>query len=173
MSPLRINMFAWLGCLFALPVWAGEIIIIDQVPEGGSRTERGAGYARDEARRQAGKPSVNPGVNVIITGDQDEARNLDRAAEQASREAREYLNPSMPSDPGMGEGTTIILRAAPVSDAERSRMRARSYTAPRAARATRDCSSATSQVGTIGEGPNAERGSVVERGTSSVSTHCK
>lgn len=170
MSPLRIGLFAWLGCLVTLVGWAGEIIIIEKTPLGDSRSERGAGYAQDEARRQIGKTSVNEGVNIIITDDEAQGRAPSKA-EQASREAREYLSPPVSGAPVAGDGTTVILRAVPLTEAERSRMKARSYVTPSvASKTTKQGSTATNQVGTIGDGPNAERGSVVERGTSSVNS---
>lgn len=173
--PFRLWFVAGLVCLVPiLQVSAGEIIIIQQAAPEGSRTDQEASRARNEARRQAGKAAINPGGGNIIIGDDAGAIDAPSRAEQSSQNARDYLRTPANTDATTGDGTVIILRAAPTSDAEKSRQRARSYVAPsnQAPRA-RECSNATSQVGTIGDGPNAERGNVVERGTSSVSSYCK
>lgn len=154
---------AWLGCLPAVPAHAGEIIIIEQAPQG-SRSERGAGEAKEKARQHAGK--VSAGTTVIIN-DGGDARAPSQA-EQASREAQEYLRGSAPAADAGGEGTTIILRAAPASDAEKARLKARSYVTPAGSR-QKECASVASEVGVIGEGPGASKSaSVLEKGSSSV-----
>lgn len=157
---------AWLVCLPVAPGYAGEIIIVEPAPPQGSRSERNAEWSRDEARQQAGK--IGPATNIIITEQPANGRGPSQA-EQASREAQDYVRGAPPGGDLAGEGTTVILRAAPIGDAERSRLKARSYVVPAAVRA-KECSTVKSEVGTIGEGPGASHGSsVLEKGTSSVS----
>lgn len=161
---------AWLGCLPALPCRAGEIIILDQAPQG-SRSEQGAERGREKARQRAGKSKS--GETVIVVDAPAESRTAEQAG-QLGREAREYLNPSA-ADPAAEGGTTVILRAAPPGDAEKARMKARAYVAPASAK-TKECASVTNQVGMIGEGPGAERSAnVVEKGSSTVNlqVQCK
>lgn len=160
---------AWLGCLFAAAGRAGEIIIIQDAADK-PRGQQAAQQAKDKARQQAGKPVA--GTTIVIT-DQPIDRRGPTDAEETGRDAREYLRPPPAMEPAMDGSTTIILRAAPTSDAEKARLRARSYVPAAGARA-KECGTAASQIGTIGEGPGAEQsGSVVERGTSSVNVQCK
>ena len=168
----------WSGCLYAVVVGAGEILILQPAPgDGQSRNSRESERAMDKARQHGGKHGS--GMTTIILGDEPaQKRDLERskeAAQDASREAREYLRP-VPGD-GMGEGTAVILRTVPVRESERLQQRARSYVAPNvvannppnSVAVRKECvTSASSQIGMIGEGPGATRGNVLERGTSSV-----
>ena len=73
-----------------------------------------------------------------------------------------------------GGGTTIILRAAPPSETEKLRQKARNYLAPESAvRGGKNCEVANT-VGTIGEGVGTEHSSnVIEKGNSAVIVNCK
>lgn len=157
------------GCLSAQ---AGEIVIVQPTaaPPAAreTRTEKELGRTMDRARQNAGKSS---GTTVVVEEDGKE-RALDRT-EKSMREARDYLRPG--GDAQSADGATVILRAAPPSEAERMRQKARSYVTPSGgARMGKNCAEATTQVGMIGEGAGAERsGNVVEKGNYSVTTGCK
>lgn len=167
-------MLAWSGCLVAAAAVAGEIVILQPAPDDGrSRNARESDRAMDKARQHAGK--AGSGMTTIIVGDEPtQRRSIDRtkeAAQDAGQEARDYLRP-VPAD-GSAEAGTVILRTAPVRESERLQQRARSYVVPasstNSAAGRKDCVSAVgNQIGMIGEGAGATRGSVHERGSSSV-----
>jgi hypothetical protein len=176
MTSRLVQTLIWLGCLYAAVVGAGEILILQPAPgDGQSRNARESERAMDNARQHAGKAGA--GMTTIILGDEPgQKRNLDRskeAAQDASQDAREYLRPT-PGDRS-DDGTTVILRTAPVRESDRLQQRARSYVTPNAPSAAnavvvrKDCvSNVSTQIGMIGEGSGATRGNVLERGTSSV-----
>jgi len=149
---------------------AGEIIILQPTPP------PAATEARQEARRAAGKPVAETPIILVDPALEGGGTRpaLRRQAEHSAREAREYLEPppALPHE----EGTTVILRAVPPTDAERARLRARAEVTPAARPAGtaqgKNCT-ATSDVGLIGEGPDARRGNVSQQGISSVSTSCR
>lgn len=164
------------GCLYlcVAVVGAGEILILQPAPgDSQNRSARESERAMDSARQRVGKQGA--GMTTIIVGDDPaQKRDFDRskeAAQEASRDAREYLKP-VPGDGVAEGGTTIILRSAPIKDTERLQQRARSYVVPNttpAAAGRKDCGgNVSSQIGMIGEGAGSARGNVHERGTSSV-----
>lgn len=167
---VRVGVWAILaGCLSAQ---AGEIVIVQPTaaPPAAreTRTEKELGRTLDRARQSAGKSS---GTTVIVEENGNE-RPLDRT-ERSMRDARDYLRPG--GDAQSADNATVILRAAPPSEAERMRQKARSYvTPPGGARTGKNCAEATTQVGMIGEGAGAERSAnVIEKGNYSVTTGCK
>lgn len=161
--------------LGSLPALGGEIVFTQpgQSQQGTakprsepSRSEREVDRTLEKARQKVGRGS---GIPV----EEAAPRPLDKA-EQAIREAQDYLRPGGEAPTGM-EGTTVILKNAQPSDAERARLKARGYIAPAAAgKGTHNCGEAATAVGMIGEGPGAERSAnVFEKGNSSVNTQCK
>lgn len=163
-----------LGCL---PAVAGEIIIgPSPAPQQqatprereASRSERELGRSLGKAREYAGT-----GGSAVVVEDGKSPRQLDKT-ERAMREAQDYLRSGGEAPAGSTEGT-VTLRAAPLSDAERARLKARSYAAGDAPRTTRNCSeAAATQVGMIGEGAGAAKsGNVVEKGNSAVIVNCR
>lgn len=171
---VRIAMFAaLLGCFHA---HAGEIIIVQPAERNPrtvrepTRSEHELGRSMDQARQYGGKSSST----AVIVEDGTPTRPLDKT-EQSIRDAQNYLQGSEAPGAAGTEGTTIILRAAPPSEAERLRQKARSYAAPAtAARSGRNCGEVSTQVGMIGEGPGAERSAnVSEKGNSAVNVNCK
>ena len=170
---VRIVLFAaLLGCLHA---YAGEIVIIQPAEKATrnerepTRTEREVGRTSDKARQYAtGKGGSTP----VVIEEGAPARALDKN-EQSIRDAQDYLRSG--SGASGRDDTTIILRSAPPSETEKLRQKARSYVAPaNAPRTGRNCGDVSISVGTIGEGPGAERSAnVVEKGNSAVSVNCK
>lgn len=168
----KFRTWLWMACLVGVGMTsAGEIIILQPAPA------PPASEARDEARRAAGKPVA--GQPTILLVDPASAQATGRLInplspeERSRREAREYLDPP----PVYHDEGTVILRAAPLTEAEKSRLRARSAVAPAkpaAAASDKNCT-ASSEIGTIGEGAGAVRGNVSERGVSSVniSSSCR
>lgn len=162
-----------LGCLAA---YAGEIVIIQSTGKDPrsvrepTRSERELGRTMDKARQYGGTGGAVP----VIIDETGEVRSLDKT-EQSIRDAQDYVRPGGGADgmAGMG-GTTIILRAAPPSETEKLRQKARSYAAPDAARSGKTCAGAANTVGTIGEGVGTEQSSnVSEKGNSTVNPNCK
>ena len=167
-----VSFAALLGCLCA---YAGEIVIIQPAEKGSrnerepSRTEREVGRTSDKARQYAaGKGGATP----VVIEEGAPTRPLDRN-EQSIRDAQDYLRSG--SGASGKESTTIILRAAPPSETEKLRQKARSYIAPaNAPRTGKNCGDASISVGTIGEGVGAEHSAnVVEKGNSAVNVNCK
>lgn len=170
----RASMMALLlGCL---PAVAGEIIIgpapapqqqaapREREP---SRSERELGRSLGKARDYAGT-----GGTAVVVDDGKSPRPLDKT-ERAMRDAQEHLR-SGGDTSASGTDGTVTLRAAPLSDAERARLKARAYATGEAPRTTRNCSEAATQVGMIGEGAGAAKsGNVVEKGNSAVNVNCR
>lgn len=166
----RIVCWAFLiGCFSA---HAGEIVFTQPGPAAPApretRSEKELGRTLEQARQYAGKSSGG----TVIVDEKGKERLLDRT-EQSMREARDYQRQG--ADAQGVENTTVILRAAPPSEAERMRQKARSYANPQAAsKSGKNCSEASTQVGMIGEGAGAERSAnVVEKGNYSVTPGCK
>lgn len=171
---VRIAIYATLlGCLAAQ---AGEIVIIQPAEKDPrsvrepTRSERELGRTMDKARNYGG---TGGGLPVII--DETAGPRPQDRTEDAIREAQDYLRsgagPSGMS--GMGGTTTIILRAAPTSETEKLRQKARSYSPPDNASRGKNCPESANTVGSIGDGASADRSSVSEKGNSVVSTGCK
>jgi hypothetical protein len=172
---MKGRFFITAAVLGSLPAFGGEIVFTQpgqpqQAPQSAkprepSRSERELDRTLDKARQRAGTSSgiVEGGVP---------SRPLNKA-EQAVQEAQDYLRPG--GDGAGTETTTVILKNAPPSDAEKARLKARGYIAPATAgKAGHNCSEAATAVGMIGEGPGAERSTnVFEKGNSSVNTQCK
>ena len=166
---LRIASLAVsLGCLSA---YAGEIVIIRPADDGArsvreqSRSERELGRTMDKARDHAGTAN-----GPVIIDDRTGSRAAQNA-EQAIRDAEDYLRPGSgaATAPNSG-GTTVILRTAP-TEPERLRQKARSYNAPDGGgRATTLCGEVANTVGTIG---NERATTVIEKGNSVVIVNCK
>jgi hypothetical protein len=161
---------ALLGCLCAQ---AGEIVIVapaetsrgEREP---TRSERELGRTIDKARQYGGKGGPPP--LVIEEGAPPGA--FDKT-EQSIRDAQHYLR-SGGEAPATEGTTTIILRSAPLGDAEKLRQKARAQVAPpHPSRNAAPCASGMNTVGVIGEGASAERSNVVEKGNSAVNTQCK
>lgn len=164
MGTLTRSLAVSFGCLYAAAVPAGEIIIVDPAAQ-----KTPAERAKDKARQEAGRSKGDPTIIVIDDGGKKKGAD---AAEASLQDARDYVRPA-PADPAAAGGTTIILRSAPQSDAEKAKLRARSYTAPAPVVGSKDCRNTTvTQVGTIGDAP-ATTTVVVEKGNSSVNVQCK
>lgn len=170
---VRIAVFATLlGCLAA---YAGEIVIIQPAEKDPravrepTRSERELGRTMDKARQHGGSGGAVP----LVIDESAGPRPQDKT-EQAIREAQDYLRsgagPSGMS--GMSGTTTIILRAAPTSETEKLRQKARSYNPDSTAR-SKNCAESANTVGSIGNGASADRSNVSETGNSVVSTGCK
>jgi hypothetical protein len=144
---------------------AGEIVILQPAqPDPHNRNDRNSDYVRGQARQQAGKGGAG-GMTTIVVGDeaiQKRDRNQENSQDLAD-DAASYLRP--PQAGAAPDGTVIILRAAPPTANERLQQKARSYVV----QGGRECASNVgSSIGTIGEGPGAQRGNVLEKGTSNV-----
>ncbi len=171
MSSRNLRFIVGLSCLAVLTVWAGEIVILQTAPEDASH--RNASESRrlmDDARQNAGK-STNGPTTVILSDDPGGIAPSDRNRDSAldsGNEARDYLRTPSASSRTSDSGGTVMLRAAPVREGEYLQQRARSYVAP--TNSGRQCNggNAGSQIGSIGEGPNAIKGNVMERGTNNV-----
>ncbi|OHC65393.1 MAG: hypothetical protein A2040_02695 [Rhodocyclales bacterium GWA2_65_19] len=167
-----VSFAALLGCLCA---YAGEIIIVLPAEKGSrnerepTRTEREVSRTSDKARQYA---TGKGGATTVVIEEGAPARPLDKN-EQSIRDAQDYLRSG--SGASGTEGTTIILRAAPPSETEKLRQKARSYVAPaNTPRTDRNCGEASTSVGMIGEGAGAEHSAnVVEKGNSAVNVNCK
>ncbi len=145
-------------------VRAGEIIIVQ--PAGNeTRSEKTAASSADRARLNLSQQ----GAPIIISDGEVERGS---SAEQSTREAQEYLR--TPGDQG-AETTTIILRNAPLNDAERARQRAAAYVHPPGALpGGRPCGDVSLSIGTIGDKTVVERsGGVNARGNSVVNANCR
>lgn len=173
---VRIVIFAaFLGCLAA---YAGEIVIIQPVEKDShsvresTRSERGLDRTMGKARQHAGTGGAVP----VVIDETSGSSSLDKT-EQSIRDAQDYLRPSSGASgmSGMGGATTIILRAAPPSETEKARQKARSYVAPEnAGRAVTTCGEVANTVGTIGGATGGERtSSVIEKGNSAVVVNCR
>lgn len=153
-----------IAALFPLSlVWAGEIVIIQ--PAGNeTRSEKAATRSADQARRYTSGQS-----EPIVVEDGEVQRGS--ASERSSRDAQDYLR-----SPGDQTGeTTIILRSAPLNDAEKARQRAASYVqSPGALPGGRPCGDVSLTIGTVGDKTVVERnGSVNARGNSVVNANCR
>lgn len=172
---MKGRWFIAAALLGSLPALSGEIVFTQPgqpqqtqppaKPREPSRSERELDRTLDKARQRAGKSGgvQEGGVSQ---------RPLDKA-EQAIQEAQDYLRPG--GDAAGTETTTVILRNAPPSDAEKARLKARGYVTPATAgKPGHNCGEAATAVGMIGEGPGAERSAnVFEKGNASVNTQCK
>jgi len=152
MSRLVYGLLASVLVLSCSASWAGEILILQpstSVPE--NRNEREAQRLGDRARQNAGQAVPEAAYILGPAGMDSQPRTRDQA-ERLMDGAREYLDPA--PQPSAGGGGQVILRAAPLSDAERARLKARGYvTEPTIKSGQRNCGAAvTNQVGTVGEG---------------------
>lgn len=142
---------------------AGEIII----QQGGTQTraEKEASRSATSARNRVdGKKAP-----VVI---EDGAVDSGSQAQRLSQDAQEYLRSG--SSPASDEKTTIILRSAPQSDADKSRQRAAAYVPGNNAASNRACGDVSITVGAIGDKTVVDRNtSVNERGNSAVNVNCK
>lgn len=161
---LRMVMFAPLF-LFSLAE-AGEIVIV-QPASSETRNERNLGRTMDKARQNSGKQAA---PLVVEDGVLDRGNN----AERSSRDAQEYLRPAASQNTGH-ENTTIILRSAPLTDAEKSRQKAAAFTQPAGSSAVnRACGDVSLSVGMIGDEAVVQRNpNVNQRGNSVVDTSCR
>lgn len=159
---LRIAAIATLS--FCALTQAGEIVII-QPANNETRNEKNLGRSMDKARQQSGKQAA---PLVVEDGILDRGNN----AERSSRDAQDYLRQPTQQRPD-DENTTIILRNAPLSDAERARLKATAYAQPAGSSTTnRACGDVSLSVGTIGDKTVIER-NVNERGNSAVNVNCR
>jgi hypothetical protein len=144
---------------------AGEIVII-QPASNDTRAEKNAARTSERARHNSGKAS---GPITVEEG----SANLGSNAVRASRDAQDYLNPSIAQGPG--ENTTIILRSAPLSDSEKARQKAAAYVQPANSSAThRACGDVSLTIGTVGDKTVIDRNITVnERGNSAVNVNCR
>lgn len=155
---------------FAILLWvsaaqAGEIIIIQPTGQE-SRSERNAARSAEKARVNQGQAT---GPLLIEDGTLDTGSG----AQRANREAQDYLRSNTEQAPRGDEGTTVILRSAPLSDAEKSRQKAASYLQPGNTPAKKSvCRDDALLLGTIGDKSANER-TVNEKGNSSVNVNCK
>jgi len=173
---MRDRIFAVATLLGCFAAFAGEIVIVQPAEKDSrsvreqTRSERELDRTMDKARRYGGGAASTP-VFIDETGDS----RLRDHTDQSIRDAQDYLRPGSGEDGMSGTGgTTIILRAAPPSETEKLRQKARSYLAPEsAARGGKNCEVANT-VGTIGEGVGTEHSSnVIEKGNSAVIVNCK
>lgn len=168
-----VSLAALVGCL---SVYAGEIIFVQPTTEKDarstrepSRTERELERTQSKARAYSGATGGTP----VVIDENSLARPLDRT-EQSIRDAQDYLRPGTGAASTGSGGTTVILRAAPQSETEKLRQKARGYIAPESAARVGKCGEVTNSVGTIGDGANAERSvNVIEKGNSAVVVNCK
>jgi len=149
---------------------AGEILILQPVPAATERNQAASRQLDDQARRQAGQSVADPAYVLDPAG----AILLPAPvapSERLRHEAGGYLDREAS---GAMEGGVPVLRAAPLSDVERARMKARSYVAEPVKGAARRCDRVSNQVGTIGEGSDAQRSeNAVERGGSAINPDCR
>ncbi|WP_319242180.1 hypothetical protein [uncultured Propionivibrio sp.] len=142
---------------------AGEIII----QPGGTqtRTEKEASRSAASARsRVDGRKAP-----VVI---EDGSVDSGSQAQRLSQDAQEYMRSG--GAPASDEKTTIILRNAPQSDADKSRQRAAAYVPGSNAANSRACGDVSITVGAIGDKTVVDRNiSVNERGNSAVNVNCK
>lgn len=159
---VRIATFATLyACALGQ---AGEIVII-QPASNETRNEKSLGRTMDKARREGGKPAA---PLVVEDGMVDRGNN----AERSSRDAQDYLRQPVHPSP-VDENTTIILRNAPLTEADKLRKKAAAYAQPNGLSATnRACGEVSLSVGTIGDKTVIER-NVNERGNSVVDVNCR
>lgn len=174
MSHSGSALFAGLAALLAGTSMAGEILILQPTTSAtGSRNEQAAQELNARARQQSGQ-AVPDNVYVLpVPGGTGLAPGLPSPADQLRQSARDYADP--PPAAGAGDGTQVILRAAPLSDTERMRLKARSYSAdPAKPGARNNCGAASNEVGTIGEGAGAHKSeNTFERGSSAVNPNCR
>lgn len=146
---------------------AGEIVILQPL-SGETGNEKNLDRTVDRARQRAGKQAAPLVVEDAV---------LDRGsnAERSSREAREYSLRQAPPQNSGEEGTTVILRSAPISDAEKARQKAVSFVPPGASSLpSRACGDVSLSIGTIGDKAVTERSANVnERGNSAVNVNCR
>ena len=155
-APLFISVFAQ----------AGEIVII-QPASNETQSEKNIDRTMDKARQRSGKQA---GPLVIEDGVLDRGSN----AERSGRDAQEYLRPS-PLQNQSEEGTTIILRNAPLTDSEKARQKAAGFVHPSGSSATnRACGDVSLSIGMVGDKAVVERNTNVnERGNSAVNVNCR
>lgn len=142
---------------------AGEIIIQSAGTQ--TRTEKEASRSATSARNRVdGKKAP-----VII---EDGSVDSGSQAQRLGQDAQEYLRSGGAS--ASDEKTTIILRNAPQSDADKSRQRAAAYVPGNNAANNRACGDVSITVGAIGDKTVVDRNtSVNERGNSAVNVNCK
>lgn len=171
MSHMGSALVAAIAALIGGVSLAGEILIL-QPATTGSRNEQAAQDINARARQQAGQ-AVPDNVYVLPgSGGMGLAPAPASPADQARQSARDYADP--PPTGSAGDGTQIILRAAPLSDTERMRLKARSYSAEPTKPSNRNCGAAANEVGTIGEGAGAHKSeNVFERGGSAINPNCR
>jgi len=167
--------FAWVAgvaVLVGTAVWAGEILILQPAtPASDNRNEREAQRLNDRARQRAGQAVPETTYILGPAGVESQPRTRD-STDRLMQDARDYIGPAQPAA-AAGSGQ-VILRATPLSDAERARLKARSYAAEPAKSSQRNCSTVTNQVGMIGEGSGAQKSeNVSEKGGSAVSPNCR
>jgi len=159
--------------LATLAATAGEIVFLPPAPSSSSypvipvpypktsRAERDVERHIDHARQRASRSSTPDSTYLLEQGGKGNA-------------APDYLTPSSTSAGG-DDFVTLNLRAAPPpSDAKRAQQKARIYSSSDAAqRGGRDCSTASNQVGMIGEGAGAQQHmNVVEQGGGVITPRC-
>ena len=147
---------------------AGEIIILE--PSAGTSREsvhRKAQDMSDRARLQAGQ-AVPEKVYVLDANGNLIVPEALSPAERLRNSAREHLDTT-------GEaGAAPSLRAAPISESERLRLKARGYLSDANKPASSKCGNVGNEVGMIGDGPGAQKSeSVIERGGESVNLNCR
>ncbi|MEW6163673.1 MAG: hypothetical protein AB1642_01280 [Pseudomonadota bacterium] len=167
-SPARM-LAAFAAILTCGATSAGEILILQPA----TTNERAAQQLNERARQQSGQP-VTEGVVYVL----DPATGMfvpatgPGQAEQLRREARDRLEASESGT--AGDGSQVILRAAPLTEAERMRLKARAYVPEGNKPSSRNCSTASNQVGTIGEGAGAHKSeNVIEKGGGAVNPNCR
>ena len=146
-------------------VQAGEIIIVQPAGKD-SRSEKAAARSAEMAKQRSGR-AASP---III---EDGSLDSGSKAQRSSQDAQEYLRSAPPASPD--DKTTIILRSAPQSDAEKARQKAASYVQPANSSANSRCGDVALTVGTIGDKTVVEQRNVTvnERGNSAVNVNCR
>lgn len=169
MRLIRVLLLLGLSGLNA-QLGAGEILILQPaVSSSTDRNQRQSQELQERARQQAGQP-VPDRYFILDQGAAADSGNREQA-ERLLRDARGMSEPG--SDVAPYEGG-VILRAVPVSEAERLRLKARSYATEPVKPTRRDCSAASNQIGMVGEGAGAMQSpSVVDKGGSAVNPNCR
>jgi len=151
--------------------WAGEIIILQPDPAtGAERNKRQAREMADTARGNVGKPV--PEAYYILEGEDVGAASRSRG--QADLLRREARSESSEGGAEVQDADLLILRSAPMSEANRARLKARSYVTDQSKQGQRNCTTVSNRVGMIGEGGGAQQSeNAQERGGSAVNSACR
>jgi hypothetical protein len=150
------------GCLYVSHCQAGKIIVVEPLTPTESYTKTAAESAGEKARQYIEEKALED--TLIIKNGPVESPTTEQAKE-LRQGAREYL--SSPSSENSAKENVLILYAAPPTDVEKTRIKARSYIDTKSR--SKDCEVNTgNQVGMIGDVAmdSNNKGSVVV-------THCR